>query len=334
MKKLRLRNQEDVWQAIRRRGKEIASQLKDEEIFLSAEFRSYAGHLADFILRKHKLYSLEIQYDDDPAAPIAYTDGKKIVLNVANDIAATPKLLERRFKVNMGILFHECAHKLFIDFNVHKKILKKMGGGKLYGDFAQPLSPEYADALAEIQNVLASPYCDALTGLFADMANRIDDGHDEAAMKRCFPGFIVDSITVAGEVQFERWPSLEKLISNRIPDHQLYDLLILQYAKFGAYKVEGTQAEEVYLEKMKEAEPIIDAALSEDDYAKRWDYINVITLKRHNVKTLKVRCALVIDRPGGDETLPGLSVIQVQRTQHGHRSGVAHIVQSQEKIPF
>lgn len=104
--KFKLQSKEDVWQAIRRRGKEIASKIQDKEIFLSQEFTRYATRLADFILRKHKLYSLDIQYDTSEQAPVAFTDGKKIVLNVGNTLAAQPKLLERRFKTNMGIMFH------------------------------------------------------------------------------------------------------------------------------------------------------------------------------------------------------------------------------------
>lgn len=102
----KLASKEDIRLAIRKRGAEIAANMTDEEIYRSAEFSSYATRLADFILRNHRLYSLDIQYIKDPDAHIAYTDGKKIVWNTGNSIAAFPKLLERRFKVNMGILFH------------------------------------------------------------------------------------------------------------------------------------------------------------------------------------------------------------------------------------
>ena len=276
--KFKLQRKEDVWQAIRRRGKELASKLKDKEIFLSAEFSTYATRLADFILRNHKLYQLDIQYDTDKEAPIAFTDGKRIVLNVGNCLAAKPKLLERRFKTNMGILFHECGHKMFIDFNVHNKITSTLQAGKLFGAFSDQLTKEQVTAVKEMEDVIASAYCDALTGVFCNVNNCIVDGHDEAAMKRCFPGFIADCITVSGEVQMECMSDLDKAISNRASDYAIFDALILQYAKFGRYKVKGTEAEEHYLEKMRTVEPIIDAALLEDDCEKRWDYINQLML--------------------------------------------------------
>lgn len=100
----------DVRNAIRRMGKQMAAEMTDKEIFTSLDFYNYCQKLADFILRKHKLYNLSIQYNPSPDATVAYTDGKDIVLNAGNDLASQPKLLEGRFKVNMGILFHECAH--------------------------------------------------------------------------------------------------------------------------------------------------------------------------------------------------------------------------------
>ena len=277
--KFKLRSKEDVWQAIRRRGKEIAGKLKDKDIFSSPEFFSYASKLADFILRNHKLYSLKIGYDTEQNAPIGYTDGKMIYINAGCDLVSKPKLLERRFKTLMGVLFHECAHKLFSSFTTLHQIMDTMTAGKLYGDMPDNLPPEYQTALSEIIDVLASPYRNGLVSIFKSQGNSIDDGHDELLMKRCFPGFIADCITVTGETMVANWPTLNDLIDRRCSDYQIYDLLILEYAKYGFYKVgESTPEVEAYLEKMKEIEPIIDTAMLEDNYGLRWNYINQIML--------------------------------------------------------
>lgn len=279
--KMKLQSKEDVRLAIRRRGQKIASQMEDREIFLSKEFIDYTTHLADFILRKHKLYSLDIQYDNAPNGPIAYTDGKKIFCNTGNYLAAKPKLLERRFKVNMGIIFHECAHKLFMDFTYQHKAMDSIQSGKLFGNFpaSDDLSPEYAASLEELKSVVKSPYSAALTSVFHGIENRLSDGHDEAAMKRYFPGFIADCITTAGEVQFENSGTLEQMIENRLPDYAIYENLILEYAKYGTYNVgESTPAAEKYLEKMQEVESLIDAAILMDSYAERWDVVNQLVL--------------------------------------------------------
>lgn len=277
--KFKLRNKEDVWQAIRRRGKEIAGKLKDQEIFSSPEFFSYASKLADFILRSHKLYSLKVGYDTEENAPVGYTDGKMIYINAGCDLVSKPKLLERRFKTLMGVLFHECAHKLFSCFTTLHQIMDTMTAGKLYGEMPDNLSAEHQTALTEIMDVLASPYRNGLVSIFKSQGNSIDDGHDELLMKRCFPGFIADCITVTGETMMESWPTLNDLIDKRCSDYQIYDLLILEYAKYGFYKVgDSTTEVEAYLEKVQEVEPIIDAAMLENNYGLRWNYINQIML--------------------------------------------------------
>ncbi len=277
--KLKLQSKEDVRLAIRRRGAEIAAAMTDKELFTSPEFYHYANRLADFILRNHRLYELKIQYDPSETADVAYTDGKKIFLNTGNSIAKNPKLLERRFKVNMGILFHECAHKLFLDFAASNKILKQIQGGKLYGRFPENLPQQYAEAYKELQDVVSSPYAPAIAAIYAHITNCIDDGHDEHLMKRCFGGFIAEFIETAGEEQMKSTPTVEQAIEQRVPEYNIYSMLILEYAKYGSYAVGNPTAEvEKYMNAMAEIESVIDAALLEDNYRKRWDYINRLVL--------------------------------------------------------
>lgn len=277
--KLTLLSKEDVRIAIRRRGNEIAAKMTDQELFTSFEFANYARQLADFILRKHRLYDLTIIYDTKPDAVIAYTDGKSIVLNAGNMLAQFPRLLERRFKVNMGILFHECAHKLFLDFDVNGKILDQIAGGTLYGNFVTDGDPALEQAKTELETVTASPYSKAIAKVYATLCNIIDDGHDEATMKRCFPGFIANCIETAGEVQVESSDSLCDAISARRDPFSIYCSLILQYAKFGLYKIgDDDKLAEPYIEVATKLETIIDAALEIDDLSQRWDQLNLLIL--------------------------------------------------------
>ena len=278
--KLTLLSKEDVRMAIRRRGNEIAAKMTDQELFTSTEFATYAGRLADFILRKHRLYNLDIQFITDPDAYVAYTDGQKIVLNAGNVIAQFPKLLERRFKTNMGILFHECAHKLFLDFDINGKILDQIASGTLYGNFVTDGDPALEQAKTELETVTSSPYSKAIAKVYATLCNIIDDGHDEAAMKRSFPGFIATCIETASEVQMESSDSLCDAISARRDSFSIYCSLILQYAKTGYYKIgDDPQVAEPYIEFANSLEPIIDAALEIDDLAERWDQLNSIVLR-------------------------------------------------------
>ena len=278
-KNLLLGSKEDVRLAIRRRSHEIAEKMTDEEFFTCAQFKRYATSLVDFILRKHRLYSMQIVYNTSPDGPIAYTDGKMIFWNVGNSLARFPKRLERRFKVNMGIVFHEAAHKLFMDFQVLNKIMDTIKSGKLYGNFETNGDPELEKALAELKKVTESPYAKAISVIYSNLSNIIDDGHDEKAMKRCFPGFIRECIDTAGEVQMETASTLRELIDNRVDSYSLITGLMLQYAKFGVYKIgEENDDTEKIVELVTSLETTMDLALDEDDYEKRFDHINMLML--------------------------------------------------------
>ena len=269
----------DVRNAIRRRGKQMAAELKDEEIWLSAEFRNYARRLADFILRKHKLYKLDICYDTSECASVAYTDGKDIVLNAGNVLAQHPKLLEGRFKVNMGVLFHETAHKLFLDFNIHKKGIDQLLSGNLWGNFDPPAGSDLEANYEELKQAMQDGYKKSILSVYREVLNIINDGHDEAVMKKCFPGFIAQCITAAGDVQMELSTPLEQNVANGVPALSIMYSIILQYAKFGyVNRGEDTDETQPYTELLSRMEPVIDEALEEDDYMKRWNIINSLVL--------------------------------------------------------
>ena len=269
----------DVRNAIRRLGKQMATELKDEEIWLSAEFRNYVTRMAEFILRKYKSCLLTILYDTRADAPVAYTDDKHTVLNTGNELARKPKLLEGRFKVNMGIFLHELAHRLFTDFDVHRKALNHLQNKKLFGKCNVPVGTDLETNLQELQQVLTGGYTRAMISVYAEVANIINDGHDEAAMKTCYPGFIAQCINAAGDVQMELSTSLETYVAKGAPKLQIMYSLMLQYSKFGYCNLgKESDATEPYTQLMSRLEPVIDDALAEDDYKARWGHFNTLVL--------------------------------------------------------
>ena len=269
----------DVRNAIRRLGKQMAAELTDEEIFGSLEFRHYVTKIADFILRKHKLYSLQLHHDPRPSATVAYTNGKDIVLNTGNQLAQHPKLLEQRFKVNMGVLFHECGHKLFLDFDIHEKGMNSILGGNLYGKVNVPSGSDLEENLQKLEQALAAKYCKFIASVYGNVWNIVNDGHDEACMKACFPGFIADSIVAAGNVQIEQSTPLSELLARGAAPLSVYYSVMLQYAKFGICNVGEENAEtDAIMQYFSRFEPVIDEALAEDDYMARWEHINTLVL--------------------------------------------------------
>lgn len=269
----------DILRAIQKEGKRIAAELTDQEVFMSPEFKNYATKIADFILRKHKRYRLDLTYNVSPDAFIAYTDGQNIVLNTGNSLASKPKLLEGRFKVNMGILFHEVAHRLFLDFDTHNRGLKTLLAGQLFGDFDVPAGSDLETNKADLEQKMADGYQKSVTYVYKEVLNIINDGHDEAVMKRCFPGFIAGSIEAAGQVQMEAAPTLSELVNKGAKNLRVCFSLMLQYAKYGYCLVgEESNATEPFTQLLSRMEPVIDDCLAEEDYKKRWTHINTLVL--------------------------------------------------------
>lgn len=149
----------------------------------------------------------------------------------------------------------------------------------MVGKFQTGGDPALENAYKEIQDVISGPYCMALTQIYADICNIINDGHDEDVMKKCFPGFIAECINTAGEVQMEKAPTLNDMISNRADEYNIYSFLMLQYAKFGFYKVQDNNADtQSYMDRMALIEPFIDTALLADSMKERWNSMNQIML--------------------------------------------------------
>lgn len=126
---------------------------------------------------------------------------------------------------------------------------------------------------------MADGYKKSIAGIYAQILNIINDGHDEAAMKRVFPGFIAQCINTADDVQMEYTTSLQENVANGGADLSIYYSLMLQYAKNGYCNIgEENDAMHPYLDRLSQMEPVIDAALEEDDYKARWTHINTLVL--------------------------------------------------------
>lgn len=278
-KKLVLSSKEDVRQAIRQRGAAIAAAMSDQEFFLSAEFCQYATRLVDFILRNHKLYALSIRYEPNNDRFTAYTDGKMIAVNAGNVQARNAKLLERRFKIVMGSIFHEAAHKLFLDFTTYNRIINKLQDGKLYGQFPTNGNAALNTAKKELEAAMAAGYGSAIASIYASLSNYVADGHDEKQMQKVFSGFIAECIDTKNEEQVDSTPTLNEIIETNPDGYAAISALCLEYSKYGFYIVkEHNDKTKPYTDLMMDLEPILDAAKEEDSLKVRWDYLNLLVL--------------------------------------------------------
>lgn len=282
-----LNSKEDVYSAIRNRSREIAASMTDAQLFGSDSFYKFAEGMVSVILKPHRNFRLKVDYTDAPGTPVAYTDGQMIYLNTGNSIASKLDDLQSRFAVNMGVLFHECAHKLFLDFPSEKKATKQLLSGSLYGEEPSFTDPGAIQALEEIKQALADPgFNPVIVQLYHKLSNIISDGHDEFVMKQAFPGYVKQCIEAAGDAQFDQAIPIEELASKLdIPKFEIYFDMILTYAKLGKIKCkEETPAAKVFLDGIEQIMPNIDIALTVEDTKVKyacltsilvflWDYI-------------------------------------------------------------
>ena len=60
---------------------------------------------------------------------VAYTNGSMIFLNTANELSSGYVTLNAKAACLAGIIAHECAHKLYLDFDGIQEAHKKNGAG-------------------------------------------------------------------------------------------------------------------------------------------------------------------------------------------------------------
>ena len=274
-----LNSKEDVYSAIRNRSREIAATMTDAQLFGSDAFFNFAEGMVAVLLKPHRNFRLKMEHSEQSGGPVAYTDGQVIYLNTGNPIAAKLDNLQRRFSVNMGILMHECAHKLFLDFPSDRKAMAALENGSLYGEEPVYSEPGQIQALNEIKQALADQnYNSVIVELYHELSNIISDGHEEFVMKQAYPGYVKQCIEAAGDAQFEQAPLLEELTAKLdIPKFKIYFDMLLTYAKLGKFKYEQeTPAVQEYLDGIEQIMPSIDIALTTDDTKVKYTHLTAI----------------------------------------------------------
>lgn len=305
----------DFRAAIRRHGHRLQQFITPKEVFTSKEFHGYAKSIAGFLLRNHKLHELHLLYDEADHAPVAWTDGKDIYLNAGNNISRHYPTLEKQFAANIGILLHEVAHKLFLDFDFCNEAIMSIQRGTLVGEFDTLGSPELEANLDELREAVKK-FPKAIARFYKELENIIADGHDEKAIKKVFPGFVASCINSAGLSQMEMMQDLKQMLEDGLSPLSVFFNLTLQYAKYGYCKVTDEDANtEAVLEQFSRMEAAIADAVEEDDCAVRWNHLNLLTLH------LWLHLKETFREPGNDSSSNGNSSEGLQSGSAGSSSG-------------
>ena len=180
---------------IKRILKENKDKLPAEKILLSAENIRRGQNVINAITGRYgpekAIYAPTNNGDD-----IAYTNGRKIVVNLGHEMVTTEKDIKGKRRIEQGLYSHECGHVLFTDFDVRKKTLETWEEAKKIL-FACNLFPYFDENIFKEMNDIFKDYPQIIESIFLFTSNVFEDAYIEDKLKKLYKGSILTSIDYA-----------------------------------------------------------------------------------------------------------------------------------------
>lgn len=254
---------------------EIQVNVTEKDVFTSFEFHSFMNAIV-FSLTE-QMCQLDIVYDPQNK-DVAYTNGDKIFLNAANELSSGYVALETKAACLAGIVAHECAHKLYLDFDRMKKANQEMLHGYMYNGVSvanSPLTPEEAQWKDGLETALQNPaFRDVMRTIYHHIDNIVADAHDEASLCRDFDGIGPYGLKFSTDALRRELPPLEEL-EKQEPLTVAFQLMLefARYREIIALSQKTTDENEV-AQAVISLSPILDEARRTDNYDSRASLIN------------------------------------------------------------
>ena len=261
---------------IQRRAKNV--EISEEEMYTSAAYHDYMRDLASSVLPESMEPTMLLLHDPDDSTT-GYTNGNRICINTANSIATHYASIEGRFLANLGILFHECAHCRYLDFNGEKKAFKELQKGEFWPSIPEADGKEELKNREELLDAISKPGAAAvISNMAAELSNIIADAHDEACMCTDFGELINNAINASAfALQSEAKPLEE--IKDADGLSVMYTLL-LEYIRFyDIIVLDDKTRNNEYAKKTEELAPILNQARFTNSTEEKMALINRIILK-------------------------------------------------------
>ncbi len=272
----------DIDSLVRRKKHEIMQTIGPDGLFQSSEYANHSQVIVDSVTGNYKIPIKLDQYWGDVDGDVACTNGRLIRHNLQNSVAYSFTDLENMYRANDGVLFHECAHIIFSDFDESKKAVYSLQQGEFYNAEPDAFAQEDIDLLNEMKDYLQKEeYRSIFMTMYSNFDNIISDQHDENALINRNGGFVEECILIAREGLRKGLLSLEDMIDQDSEPLSIIFSLSLQYARFGYAVVadEGNKKNNEFLEVLYKMAPFIDNAVATDNPYEKADCINEILLK-------------------------------------------------------
>lgn len=262
--------------------KKPVDELTPREVWTSESFARYCKSGVDF-LTKDFTVPPTVEVLKDKSDFVAYTTGDKIVLNPYNSIAGWYVSTSAQIMANLGILYHEIGHVLFLDFEAEEKAKECIQTGTFYGN--PPVLPlqsrDEEEKLKEFMGEYkAVKYAAIFEKIIHELVNIIADPHDEEKMAMTFGGVVEEAISFSTDAFWNNQKFLEDYTKEDEENNKIGIMfsLILQYARFGEIPVqsERTLVKSSFYRTLSLAMPYIDNARYTDDSLEKYSNINQV----------------------------------------------------------
>lgn len=131
---------------------------------------------------------------------IAYTDNRKIFINLNNTIIKDVKDLEERYLCYLGFLGHELGHVIHTDFEINSIWIENLKNGKIYGSYDSKYQKEADLLIKYAANPSAFKF---IAEIFCFLTNQIEDRYVNDKICEEFPGSFRKGLKTCHKHQFK-----------------------------------------------------------------------------------------------------------------------------------
>lgn len=268
----------DIGRLVREKASNL--QLSFKELVSSPECEKYMTSLIDSVSGRYTDRVKLSAFWGKPEDTAGCTNNQEIFLNLNTNLLKTASGLRGKFKILLGILFHELAHVLFCDFANSKKCMDAIAAGEF------PADPPGGDPddVAALKAVLKR---NGIQRLYADLENIVIDDHDENKMieRYSFSGSslasgLIEQCLLGLRVILEtKSTPVDDLLGNVDMLNFIVDM-IFQYTRFEHLIVRDVAVlEDPTVKLLSEYIPDIDKARTTDSTEERFSALNRIVLR-------------------------------------------------------
>lgn len=271
---------------IRQRLNEKCSRISDKQFFTS---RLLAKHFEEIVLSQSKRYSYSrkvsvfLYWNPEDKDNVAYTNGRKIIVNCGHELITKIKGRENRYWAVFGLISHEFGHIQFTDFLAGQSRMRFLSNGTWY-----PTKLEF-HTFTDISNekdlfdyIKDEDNNKALMSVAHQVHNVLEDGYIETRVMNDYPGTLKFSLQKIRDIQYESMPTLTQMKESESEGGHIFMSIMnmfLSYSKWGKIKYGDEQFSDERIKAITDHLDMIDGALFSKNPKTRFDLANYLLVK-------------------------------------------------------